>query len=173
MNLIEMKQAEFDSMSDERLGWSCVEPFLMSIRAKDTATKTKVIRSLNPSQQALCMFKVFYGHARGSAHELYAWVAYLLHTPGYWQGVTKGLSFFGDDRMLQLLEDMRQFIVERKQGAGDSTEFHPLHNIEHDNELTNRVVHFYARFQSLEHDSLKQISSFIRANPQDFVKIEG
>ncbi|MBD3922313.1 hypothetical protein H8B09_26395 [Paenibacillus sp. PR3] len=172
MTLITMKQTEFDSMSDERLSWVCVEPMLVSIRAKDAATKTQVIGSLNLSQQALCMFRVFYDHARSSAGEMYAWVAYMLQTPGYWIGVTKGLSYFGDDQMVQLLEDTRQVIEEHERKSEVESEFHPFRDLEQNPELANIAAQLYIRFQEIEQDSIKRISSFIRLNPQHFVQIE-
>lgn len=173
MTLITMKQADFDSMSDERLGWACVAPMLLSIRGKDAATKAQVISSLNSSQQALCMFRVFYDHAHVSASEWYGWVSYLLHTPGYWSSVIQGLSYFGDARMIQLLEETKRVIEERKQGLGEQSEFHPLGQLERDSELSVHVAHWFAQFQELEPYSLNRISTFIRANPHDFVRIEG
>lgn len=172
MTLITMKQAEFDSMSDERLSWVCVEPMLVRIRGKDTATKTQVISSLNPSQQALCMFRVFYDHARGSAEEMYAWVAYMLQTPGYWQGVTKGLSYFEDGRMVQLLEDTRQVIVGHEQKSEGESAFHPFGALERNPDLAEIAAALYKRFKEIEPGSIKRISSFIRLNPQHFVWIE-
>ena len=93
--IVTMKQAEFDTLSDERLGWACVEPTLLGIRGKDAATKAEAITSLNRSQQALCMFRVFYDHAKDSASEYYYWVSYLLETPGYWLGVTGDCAIWG------------------------------------------------------------------------------
>jgi hypothetical protein len=172
LTLITMKQADFDSMSDEQLGWACAEPMLISIRGKDAETKTKVIGSLNPSQQALCMFRVFYDHARGSTGELYAWVSYLLQAPGYWQGVTNSLSYFGIQQMEELLEDTKRVIEEQEQRSSERTEFHPFRSLESNGELSKQVASLYTRFQALERDSLHQISAFIRANPQHFVRIE-
>ncbi|KFM90145.1 MULTISPECIES: hypothetical protein [Bacillus] len=150
MTLVTITQAEFDTLSDERLGWVCVESTLLSIRGKDAAAKSEAITSLNRSQQALCMFRVFYDHAKDSAQEFYSWVSYLLQAPGYWTGVTGALRYFGDENLLKLLEDTKQVIEING------------HNADTMNEL-------YERFQGIVSGSLKRISSFIRSNPQDFV----
>ncbi|KZS48516.1 hypothetical protein AWU65_22540 [Paenibacillus glucanolyticus] len=76
MTLVTMKQTDFDTLSDERLGWACVERTLAGIRGKDAAVKAQAITSLNQSQQALCMFRVFYDHAKDSASMYYSWIAY-------------------------------------------------------------------------------------------------
>ncbi|GAA0831608.1 hypothetical protein [Paenibacillus glucanolyticus] len=76
MTLVTMKQTDFDTLSDERLGWACVERTLAGIRGKDAAIKAQAITSLNQSQQALCMFRVFYDHAKDSASMYYSWIAY-------------------------------------------------------------------------------------------------
>ncbi len=171
VKIVTMKQAEFDTLSDERLGWACVESTLLGIRGKDATTKAETISSLNRSQQALCMFRVFYDHAKDSASEYYSWVSYLLETPGYWLGVTGGLRYFGDQSLLLLLEDTKQIIDERNKPLNVQMGVGSI-NLEQDNELSHTVDRLYGRFQEIVPDSLKRISSFIRSNQQDFVIIE-
>ncbi|OBY77808.1 hypothetical protein BBG47_19835 [Paenibacillus sp. KS1] len=172
MALVTMKQAEFDALSDERLGWACVESTLLGIRGKDAAAKTQVIANLNRSQQALCMFRVFYDHAKNSASEYYSWVAYLLQMPGYWAGVVGGLRFFDDQSMMQLLEETKQIIEERNSRLHIQMEAASFKDLEEDNELSHAVNRLYERFQEMVPASLKRISSFIRTNHQDFVVLE-
>ncbi len=164
-----MKQVEFDTLSDERLGWACVESTLLGIRGKDAAAKEQAITSLNKSQQALCMFRVFYDHAKKSAIEYYSWISYLLQTPGYWPGVTGSLRYFSDQKMLQLLEDTKQVIKERN-NKHNGVAFYK--DLEQDNELSHTVNRLYERFQEIVPNSLKRISTFIRSNQEDFVIIE-
>ncbi|MCY8435862.1 hypothetical protein [Bacillus haynesii] len=161
MTLVTITQAEFDTLSDERLGWVCVESTLLSIRGKDAAAKSEAITSLNKSQQALCMFRVFYDHAKDSAQEYYSWVSYLLQAPGYWTGVTGALRYFGDENLLKLLEDTKQVI---------EVNGHNAHaGVGGFKELSHTMNELYERFQETVSGSLKRISSFIRSNPQDFV----
>lgn len=171
MTLVTMKQTDFDMLSDERLGWACVERTLAGIRGKDAAVKAQAITSLNQSQQALCMFRVFYDHAKDSASMYYSWIAYLLQTPGYWSGVTGGMRYFGDDSMLQLLEDTSQVIEERSSKLNVPLEDASFKDLEQDHELLQAVDYLYQRFQDIAPDSLKRISMFIRSNHEDFVLI--
>ncbi|GIN10905.1 hypothetical protein J26TS2_07720 [Shouchella clausii] len=173
MTLVTMNQADFDSMSDERLGWACVEQALLSIRGKDGATKKQVISSLNRSQQALCMFRVFYDHAKDSASEYYSWVSYLLQTSGYWQGVIGGLRYFGDENMILLLEDTKQMIEERNHKLNIPMTSASFKDLEQDRELSKAIERLYGKFLEIVPDSLNRISMFIRSNPRDFVTIEG
>lgn len=172
MTLVTMKQADFDSMSDERLGWVCVEWALVSIRGKDPATKRQVIASLNKSQQALCMFRVFYDHAKNSASEYYCWTSYLLETPGYWSGVTGGVRYFGDENMIQLLEDTRRLIEERKHRLNKPMTSASFKDLEEERELSRMIDGLYETFLVIAPDSLKRISTFIRCNPHHFVTLE-
>ncbi|MCY8582670.1 hypothetical protein P8853_00105 [Bacillus haynesii] len=167
MTLVTITQAEFDTLSDERLGWVCVESTLLSIRGKDAAAKSEAITNLNRSQQALCMFRVFYDHAKDSAQEFYSWVSYLLQAPGYWTGVTGALRYFGDENLLKLLEDTKQVIEINGHNAhaGGIGAFKELER----QELLHTMNELYERFQVIVSGSLKRISSFIRSNPQDFV----
>ncbi|WP_223069433.1 hypothetical protein [Paenibacillus caui] len=173
MTLVTMKQADFDTMSDERLGWACVESTLLSIRGKDVATKTQAITSLNRSQQALCMFRVFYDHAKDSASEYYSWVSYLLQAPGYWPGVIGGLRYFGDENMIQLLEETKLVIEERNHKLNKQIDFASFKDLEQDRELSETVDRLYVKFREIVPHSMKRISTFIRSNQQDFVTIEG
>lgn len=66
MNLVAMKQEDLDTLSDERLGWACMEPTFQLIRGKSPSTKSEVISKLTEGQQALCMFRVLYGHSCNS-----------------------------------------------------------------------------------------------------------
>lgn len=173
MTLVTMSQADFDSMSDERLGWACVESALLSIRGKNPATKKEVIAGLNRSQQALCMFRVFYDHAKDSASEYYAWVSYLLQAPGYWPGVIGGLRYFGDENMTMLLEDTKRVIEERNHKLNRQMTSAAFKDLEQERELSETVERLYEKFQEMVPDSLKRIRTFISSNPQDFVTIEG
>ncbi|GIP33447.1 hypothetical protein [Paenibacillus sp. J2TS4] len=172
MTLVAMKKQEFDSLDDDSLGWACMEPTLLQIRGKEMAVKTEAISRLNKGQQALCMFRVLYDHAKNSAVEYYTWISYLLDKPGYWSGVTGGLRFFGDSSMMHLLVETKEVLEasnhRRRVSISDAT----YKDLEQDNELQNAVSHLFARFLELAPHSLQMISTYIRAHPQDFVIIE-
>lgn len=93
MQPVPMERTTFYSLSDERLGYACMEPTFMKIRAKSPAVKNEAIAQLSRGQRALCMFRILYDHSSKSAEEYYGWLSYLLDQPGYWSGVLEGLQF--------------------------------------------------------------------------------
>jgi hypothetical protein len=111
-------------------------------------------------------------HAKDSESVYYAWVTYLLQTPGYWTGVMGGLHYFDDHNMLQLLEDTKQLIEERCDIRHVPLEMTSIQDLEGDHELFFGVKHLYGRFNEIAPGSLKRISMFIRSHPQDFVVLK-
>lgn len=172
MTLVTMKKQDFDSLSDERLGWACIEPTFQQIRGKNMSVKTQVISKLTMGQQALCMFRAMYDHAKNSAAEYYCWLSHLMDQPGYWAGVTDSLRFFGDDSMILLLEETKESLGARNLKLGIQWSNAALKDLDHDQELLREVHLLFDRFQDISPDSLKTISSYIRSHPKAFVNIE-
>ncbi|MFC3746747.1 hypothetical protein [Paenibacillus sp. GCM10012306] len=172
MSLVTVKRQDFDSLDDERLGWVCMEPTLMQIRGKNMSVKTQVISQLTEGQRALCMFRVLYDHAKNSVREYYAWISYLLDTPGYWSGVTGGLRFFSDTSMITLLEETKAVLEARNTTLGVQWSDATFKDLDQDHELLATVTLLFERFLELSQGSLQQISAYIRFNPQEFVIIE-
>ncbi|AHV97053.1 hypothetical protein [Paenibacillus sabinae] len=172
MALAVMNKREFDSLEDERLGWACMEPTFSQIRAKDMAVKAKVISELSEGQRALCMFKVFYGHAKNSEMEYYGWITHLLQNPDMWAGVMNGLSFFGDVDMSRLLEETKEVLETRNRRLGLEWKDAAITDLDRDKELHAEVEQLYRRFQQISPASLKAIAAHIRANADEFVRFE-
>jgi len=172
MTLVKVKKHDFETLNDERLGWVCMEPTFLQIRGKDISVKTKVVAGLTKGQQALCMFRVFYDHAKNSVSEYYAWVSYLLGSSGYWSGVMGGLRYFGDAPMSRLLEETKEILEARKQRLGVEFDEASFKDLEQDDELLNTFNLLFDRFLHIAPNSLKQISTYIRSNPQLYVSIE-
>ncbi|MFD1776140.1 hypothetical protein [Paenibacillus rhizophilus] len=173
MALAVMNKREFDSLEDERLGWACMETTFNQIRAKDMSVKAKVISELSEGQRALCMFKVFYGHAKNSDMEYYGWISHLLQNPDMWSGVMNGLSFFGDTGMLRLLEETKEILETRNRRLGLEWTDAVITDLDHDIELNAEVKRLYRQFQQISPESLKAIAAHIRANADEFVRFEG
>ncbi|WP_239617199.1 hypothetical protein [Cohnella mopanensis] len=172
MTLVKMKQRDFDLLSEDSLGRACMEPIFQQIRGKNLPIKTQVISELNKGQQALCMFRVMYDHAKNSAAEFYCWMSYLLDQPGYWYGVMGGLSFFGDHAMHQLLEETKEILQARNLKLSKQWSDASMSDLDKDEELHINVVSLFDRFQLIAPLSHGIISSFIRSNPHEFVVIE-
>jgi hypothetical protein len=172
MTLVAIRKQAFDSLDDESLGRACMEPTFSQIRGKDISIKTAAISQLTKGQQALCMFRVMYDHAKNAKSEYYGWISYLLDKPAYWSGVTGGLRFFGDALMLELLEDTEKALGARNAKLGLHWSDAALSDLDHDDELLRSVNLLFERFLLIAPNSLKLISTYIRSNPQQFVEID-
>jgi hypothetical protein len=172
MALVKITKNDFDSLSDERLGRFCMEPTFRQIRGKNVTFKTQVISELTKGQQALCMFRVMYDHARNSTAEYYCWMSYLLDQSGYWSGVMGSLSFFGDRSMLRLLEETKETIRARNLKLGLNWSDAAIKHLDDDPDLQSATGRLFERFQVINVDSLHSIASFIRSHPDEFVQIE-
>ncbi|QJD83480.1 hypothetical protein [Cohnella herbarum] len=172
MAIVKITKNDFDSLSDERLSWTCMEPTFRRIRGKNATIKSQAISELTEGQQALCMFRVMYDHAINSAAEYYCWMSYLLDQSGYWSGVMNGLNFFGDRSMIRLLEETKETFQARNLELGLTWGDAALRHLDEDKELLNVTGHLFERFQAVSTDSLKSISSYIRSHPEQFVLID-
>lgn len=90
---VAIDRQEFNSLTDERLGWFCMEPTFKLIRGKSPKVKAATINQLGKGQTALCMFRIMYDHSYKSSTEFYAWSSYLLDQTGTWSGVLEGVRF--------------------------------------------------------------------------------
>lgn len=172
MSLVAMKQEELDTLSDERLGWVCMEPTFQLIRGKSPSVKSTVISTLTEGQRALCMFRVMYDHSCNSAGEFYAWLAYMQEFPGYWSGVTEGLQFFGDHGMILLLQDTKAVLERRNEELGQQWGDVAITDLEREPHLLAMMTSLFVRFQDIAPESLKLIGDYIRTHLEEFVELE-
>ena len=158
------KQA-FDSYGDEALTWACIGPMLIQVRAKSMEVKGQLYKQLTEGQRALMMFHVFYGHAKHSASELYAWTAHLLSEGESWEHVLSSLRYFGDDQLLELVERVRVVVEGRT---------HPptLNDLAEDDGLSSMMNLYYEAFQQLLPHTMARIASFIRTDTDQFVRLK-
>ncbi|WP_054940973.1 hypothetical protein [Paenibacillus ihuae] len=171
MYLAKMDAVTFQTLSDERLGRHCMEPAFALIRGKSPEVKAEVIAQLSRGQKALCMFRVFFDHAHKSAAEYYAWISYMLDTPGYWNGVQEGLLFFEDTAMILLLEETRRMLELRNNRLGLQWSEAAFKDMEQDLELARQIRGLYERFGQLSGQSLANIAAYIRTHPEEFVEL--
>jgi hypothetical protein len=169
--LVFVKRQMFESLDDDALGWTCIEPVIKSIRGKDFAVKSQAYSQLNKGQRALFMFRVFYNHACISLSDFYWWSSYYFAQPT-WSEIKSGLVYFKDDIMYQLLEDM-EGILEKKtiQGNKNTSEV-AFNEIENDLELRSSVSLLYETFREIAPQTLKIIGTYIRNNPDEFIQFE-
>ncbi|WP_379151588.1 hypothetical protein [Paenibacillus sp. sgz5001063] len=161
---------EFNSLTDERLGWACMESTFKLIRGKSPEVKVAAINQLGKAQTALCMFRIMYDHCHKSSAEFYAWSSYLLNQQGTWNGVLEGVRFFADDALFELLEETRERLEARNLSLGLGWEDAGLNDIETDPELLEIVNGLYERFKRLKPNTHNVIAEYIRAHPDEFVE---
>jgi hypothetical protein len=171
MNLVVMKQEDLDTLSDERLGWACMEPTFQLIRGKSPSVKAQVISQLTDGQKALCMFRVMYGHSYQSEGEFYAWLSYLQDLAGYWTEVMAGIRFFGDAPMIHLLQETKAFLEERNDKLNKQWADAVITDLDREPELLEVISGLFKRFHNIAPNSMKFISEYIRSHPQEFVEI--
>ncbi|AIQ59130.1 DMP19 family protein [Paenibacillus borealis] len=166
---VTMEREIFNMLSDERLGYACMEPTFVKIRAKSTAVKNEAISQLGRGQRALCMFRILYDHSSRSAEEYYGWICYLLDQPGYWNSVLEGLQFFGDTPLIRLLEESKELFEARNLRVGTDWSDAAITDLEADPELHEAVITLYTQYQELTAHSLQIIAGYIRAHPEEFI----
>lgn len=169
MSLVEMKSVTFHSLSDEKLETACMEPTFMQIRGKSPAVKEEIISQLTRGQQALCMFRVMYGHSYKSAPEYYAWISYMLSIPGYWDLVMEGVRFFDESGMGRLLEETRVCLEARNRRLTLTWEDATLMDMERDAELPGLVNSLFERFERIAPMTHSRVANYIRQCPGEFV----
>ncbi|WP_028547416.1 hypothetical protein [Paenibacillus sp. UNC451MF] len=158
--LVEMERQEFESLSHTELFLRCTEPTIVQLRRSDLSEKTQLVSQLNSGQQAMVMFRLLYP-AQNSADEYYYWISYLIKEPSYWTGVIGGLRFFGEDSLIELLEETGMVL------NAQNKESRLIDNTE----LLKRVPPLFSRFQSMLPVSIERISGYIRSNSETFVQL--
>ncbi|CAM4444254.1 hypothetical protein PATA110616_16560 [Paenibacillus tarimensis] len=169
--IVTMTKEKFERLEDERLGWLCVEQTLMFVRGRDAEVKKQAMGQLNDAQRAACMFRVLYDHAKPSAAEFYAWIAYLLDTPGYWDGVRSAARFFADEDMLKLLEESKAGIELECRHRGITLQQVSMSDLQANEELDRKINALYERFLAVSEQSHARIADYIRSNPSTFVHL--
>jgi hypothetical protein len=104
--LVTVKRKDFEALNDVSLIWTCIEPTIQQIRGKNFAIKSEAYSHLNTGQRALLMFQMLYGHTSKGVEEFYSHLSYLLSNKGVWAQLKKGIQYFGDYDMMQILEKM-------------------------------------------------------------------
>ncbi|NIK25885.1 hypothetical protein [Paenibacillus lupini] len=159
----------FEVLGDDELRQACMGPIVEQIRGKSPAVKSQALAELNPSQQALFMYGVWFDHAKQSPMELYCWTAQMLSQPGYWEGVTKALKYFENEAMSVILEELRVLLdIHVLQKGRDLSEV-TFKDLEQQEDLNEQVQECYRSFQAEVPCSMHRLAQYIRANAEDFI----
>ena len=170
--VVTMKRQVFNSLDHATLASTCIEPTLQQLHGINPVVRSQVYAQLTPGQLALFMFRVLYDHAGNSAGDLYCWVSYLLGESQRWSAIKAGSRYFGDDSMLQLLEEIEVLLEARYQHEDVEQRDALPWDLDDDPDLFASISQLNATFHEIAPTTLKLIGMYIRKNPSEFVLIE-
>jgi hypothetical protein len=170
--LVKMKHQEFNSLDPITLAQKCIEPTLQQLHAILPPTERwQIISQLTPGQQALFLFHVLYDHAGDSAADLYICVSQLLAEPHKWSAIKASSRYFGDDSMLQLLEQLEVTLQSRHQKESIEQAALPW-DLDRYPQLNTSLMQLNATYHEIALTSLKLMGTYIRNHPDEFVLLE-
>ena len=152
---IEIKRIDFNAFDDKTLGWICIEPTIQKMRSKNSTIKSQVYAQLTSGQKSLLLFWILYGHARHGIIQFFMEIDYLLKETDIWIEFNSRFKCFDDNDLLDLIKELRNLYIQER-GI-----FKP------DFDLT--ANDFDKKYNKIIPNSLKQISKYIRNNPNEFV----
>lgn len=107
---VKLNQSDLNSF---QLSWLCVEPMLLSVLGKSLEAKLEVYHQLNEGQKALYLFYSFHNHTQTLA-EFNWFAAYNINELKSWDGIRKGIRYFNDYQMDNLMQEIEEYIKNSK-----------------------------------------------------------
>ena len=155
---IRMDRNKFDSLTNDAVGHACFEPMIpvyqagMRGRAVKEAMeyRTEFYKLLTPGQRALFMFFTYYDHAIRSPDEFVRISGHYLSAQIF-GAVIKGIAFFRDDSMIELLSALEQTLSDKGQ---------------------KKISELYHQFAEIAPNTLALIGEYIKENAAEFVCLE-
>ncbi len=172
--MITVKRKDFEALNDVSLIWTCIGPTIQQIRGKDFVVKSEAYAPLNPGQRALLMFQVLYGHTSNGVEEFYSHLSYLLINKAVWPQLKKGMKYFGDYDMVQILEKMDIAYQSLKVDEyNENTEPHSVYitGTYKKAELSESLSNINKSLSDTLPLSIKLVASYIRDNVNEFVQL--
>jgi hypothetical protein len=174
--LVSMQLEAFEALDDEALESACFEPIIQAYKKIQTEGgdfSTGLFKELSRGQQALFVFRAWFNHAVKSEADFYWWSAYFMAQPERWSGLKKGLIFFGDRAILQVIERIEE-ILNRRNHPRSLENFDVSFNadLKNDPELMSSVIQLYHNLHVAASTTHTLISAWIRDHPNDFVQFE-
>lgn len=167
-----LTQDEFNSLDNDELGTACFEPILHAYKISQTQGEdfsTGLYTRLTSGQRALFGFWSYYTHVMESEAEFYWWSAYFIADGHKWAGLKEGLSYFGDQSTLYLLEEFEGILIERDHPRELGHFNITRDDLYQDEEFLSMVCSLYAIFHESLFMTLDIIGNYIRNNPQEFI----
>jgi len=165
--IVKLKKNELQNI---QLSWKCIEPMLLAVRGKDYPTKMEMYQKLNEGQKGLYLFYSFHNHANTVA-EFYWFSNYYITEIQSWSGIKRGVEFYQDTEMVDLLDQIQSFIRKRNQENNSERKVSPS-DLETDEELNFNVKVFFNRYRVLSENTINLMNKWIVNHEEDFIELE-
>lgn len=171
--LVTIKQKDFEAFEDASLIWACIEPTIQQVRGKSFTIKSEVYVTLTPGQRALLMFQMLYGHTTNGIETFFSHLAYLLSNQGVWSQLKKGMEYFGDQDMVQILEKMNTVFQNqnREEFIESAEQNNVLVDFDQDVELSASVNLLNKSLSDTIPLSIERVATYIRNNINEYAQI--
>ncbi|WP_209864232.1 hypothetical protein [Paenibacillus shirakamiensis] len=171
---VAMNKQRFQELSDEELTQALFGPMIHRYKEEQLLGHDfmDIYQQMTKGQQAFFVFQTYYIHASSSLTEFYWWSVYYVAERGRWKGLLSGLNYFGEDELVQILQQVEQILLEFG---------HPVtlddFNISRDQlhqrpKLLKAIETVEEPFQIAVKNTLQRIMSYIRSHPEEFVTWE-
>ncbi|MDQ0657773.1 hypothetical protein [Paenibacillus sp. W2I17] len=159
-----------EDIYSKQLSWLCIEPMLVSVRGRDMAAKTEIYRQLHEGQQALFLFYSYHNHTKSLA-EFYWFSAYNIIEIKSWNGIKNGMSYFNQNEMVDLLDDIERLITSENK-VGDTWREVLTTDLEKDPILLQRTEALYATYQIVAQAAITHMNEIILQNQEMYLEVE-
>lgn len=155
-------------LSSPELSWLCIKPMLLEVRAKDVDTKLAMYRQLTEGQQALYLFYAFHNHVN-SIEEFYGYSVYYVNELKSWDGMKKGVRYFQDVKMAELLERIEALIIARWTSAG-GTQTVPLTDLVNNQALFREANALFEEYKTQSVRTIARMNQWIMERREQFIE---
>ncbi|MGE5398016.1 MAG: hypothetical protein ACM3MK_10835 [Chitinophagales bacterium] len=172
--LVTVKRKDFETLDDASLIWICLEHIIQQVRGKNFIVKSEVYSHLSSGQRALLMVQVLYGHTSTGVEEFYSHLSYLLSNQAVWSQLKKGMQYFGDYNMLQVLEKME--VVYKSLKTEEFKESAEQHNVliagmDKNDELYATISLLNKSLSDILPSTITLVATYIHNNADEFVQL--
>lgn len=158
-----------EDLASDRLSWLCIEPMLLSVRGRSIEEKRAMYYRLTEGQQALYTFYAYHNHT-DTLEEFYWFAAYCIVEVPSWDSMVRGLRYYGDSELAELLERLAH-AVERKLRRGGEWRSATVADLETDSRLKSEIEALYESYRSLTPETIKRMNEWISGHRDEFMEI--
>ncbi|AOZ91003.1 hypothetical protein [Paenibacillus crassostreae] len=152
-------------IESQSLSWLCIKPMLLAVRGKDLSAKSDMYNQLNEGQKGLYLFYSFHNHTK-TLEEFYWFSAYNINELKSWNGIKKGLNYFKNIALSEVLEDIEILIAEQNRLKKTVNQ----RDLENDKRLMNDVIALYDKYIDCSETSINRMNDWIKANRTEFIE---